>query len=233
MRRQLNEIRQIQLDASNLSVQPDEANIQDIEASTEDDAAQNSFCDDKEGCEDGVHINAASDSDDYASEECNSDEGSTITSDSDDDDIALDRVVDDPPNLKSKLAQWCIDYSVKNDASTALLHILRENGHMELPKDSRTLKKTPRDIELKDLAGGQYYHFGLETSIQHVLSGETLTNGQLLRLQINMDGLPVHKSTNCQLWPILGLLYLGEDRMSDPFCIGIWCGNSKPDSCEE
>ena len=233
VRRQLDEIRKAQSDACHLPVQPEEANIEDIEASPEDDVAQNSRSDDKEGCEDDVYINTASDSDDYDSEECNSEEYSIISSDSDNDG-SLDSVADDSrTDLKSKLAQWCIDYSVKNDASTALLHILRDNGHMELPKDSRTLKKTPRDIELKDLAGGQYYHFGLETSIQHVLSDKKLTNGQLLRLQINVDGLPVHKSTNCQLWPILGLLYLGEDKISDPFCIGIWCGNSKPNSCGE
>lgn len=47
-----------------------------------------------------------------------------------------------------------------------------------------------------------------------------------IKLDFNIDGLPVSKSTNGQFWPILAAIH--DDFYSHPFPVGIHYGNSKP-----
>jgi hypothetical protein len=47
-------------------------------------------------------------------------------------------------------------------------------------------------------------------------------------LQINIDGLPLFKSTRHQFWPILGSIRNIENR--EPFIIGLFFGLKKPDN---
>ncbi len=47
-----------------------------------------------------------------------------------------------------------------------------------------------------------------------------------LTVQINIDELPLFKSTSESVWPILGLLQ--EEENPEPFVIGLWVGMSKP-----
>ena len=50
-------------------------------------------------------------------------------------------------------------------------------------------------------------------------------------LLINIDGLPLFKSSSKQFWPILAILK-GISH-STPFVIGIFCGHTKPTSLDE
>ena len=60
---------------------------------------------------------------------------------------------------------------------------------------------------------------------------ETLNISQIpfntIKLLINVDGVPISKSSGSQFWPILGLI-MGIPN-SKPFLIGIYHGTSKPD----
>lgn len=49
-----------------------------------------------------------------------------------------------------------------------------------------------------------------------------------LQLQVNIDGLPLFKSSNHQFWPILGRVENIPSKA--PFVIGIFSGTSKPTS---
>ena len=49
-----------------------------------------------------------------------------------------------------------------------------------------------------------------------------------IKLLINVDGVPISKSSGSQFWPILGLI-IGIPN-SKPFYIGIYHGTSKPDN---
>lgn len=51
----------------------------------------------------------------------------------------------------------------------------------------------------------------------------------IIKIDINIDGLPISKSTNKQLWPIQGKFI----NASQPFIIRIYHGMSKPSSIEE
>jgi hypothetical protein len=53
-----------------------------------------------------------------------------------------------------------------------------------------------------------------------------------VKLLFNIDGLPLFKSSNTQLWPILGIAEVSRNR-SSPFVVGVLCGSSKPSLCSE
>lgn len=52
-----------------------------------------------------------------------------------------------------------------------------------------------------------------------------------LKLQFNIDGLPIAKSSGSQLWPILGLIRNIQD--CSPFSVGIYHGYKKPIDLDE
>lgn len=51
-----------------------------------------------------------------------------------------------------------------------------------------------------------------------------------LKLQVNIDGLPLFKSSSLHMWPILGLLL--SVPMKEPVVIGLCCGQKKPCSAK-
>ncbi|KAL1279273.1 hypothetical protein QQF64_025946 [Cirrhinus molitorella] len=150
------------------------------------------------------------------------------TSDSENSDDELSETF----SLSDSISNWAINFGISLVALTALLCILR-SCHPDLPKDARTLLKTKTKYSILERAGGQYHYFGILTSIRNVLSKyvHTLADGFSLKLQINIDGLPLFKSSSLQLWPILGLLL--SVPMKEPVVIGLFCGPKKPSSAKE
>ncbi|KAB0805340.1 hypothetical protein PPYR_02310 [Photinus pyralis] len=47
-----------------------------------------------------------------------------------------------------------------------------------------------------------------------------------MELSFNIDGIPLFKSSNIQLWPILGMVH--NFKIKSPFAIAIFCGTTKP-----
>lgn len=48
----------------------------------------------------------------------------------------------------------------------------------------------------------------------------------LLTVSVNVDGLPLHRSSNKSFWPLLGILDQAVDKT--PFIIALYFGNTKP-----
>lgn len=116
----------------------------------------------------------------------------------------------EPPNLSEQLRSWAISFHIKRRALTALLQILQSKiGMQSLPKDSRSLLKTPRKIEIIDLGGGKYYHNGVEKTLSRIFS--QLSSNLCIQINLNIDGLPLFKSSPTTLWPILANVY-GIDK---------------------
>ena len=105
-----------------------------------------------------------------------------------------------------------------------LLEVLRPL-HPDLPKDPRTLLKTPRKTEVKSLDGGCYVHLGLIEGLK-ILLDERCETVDEVHIQINIDGLQLYSSSNVQLWPILCRIV--RPWISNPFVVGTYCGLSKP-----
>ena len=72
--------------------------------------------------------------------------------------------------------------------------------------DPRTLLKTPRtDVALKKVSNGSYHHFGLAHQIESQIVDHSfeVDSNTSVSLQINVDGVPIFKSSVGQFRSIL------------------------------
>lgn len=134
-------------------------------------------------------------------------------------------------HLLEQLSRWAMKFGVTLDALTDLLHILHP-FHPDLPLTGHTVLSTPdtSNYEIKTIGDGHYHHFGVATTLKKLfVDGVFKSNPQcaaVIKLQVNVDGLPIYKSTNYQLWPILGMVV--NTCIKVPFVIGIYGGSQKP-----
>ncbi|XP_039308985.1 uncharacterized protein LOC120356847 isoform X2 [Solenopsis invicta] len=98
------------------------------------------------------------------------------------------------------LRSWKLKHNISHSAMSELLSQLSICGHADLPKDARTLLRTPRFNSIKISASGD----------------------------LNIDGLPISKSSKSQIWPILGKIY--GNKAFTPFIISVYHGYTKPKS---
>ena len=135
--------------------------------------------------------------------------------------------------LANDLRKWARDCDIAYKHVDGLLKILKPY-HPELPLSSTTLFrsgiKTKFEIEKfnPDNAddNSQFLYCGLALQLQRTVN-INLHKNNTLRLQFNIDGLPLFHSSSIQFWPILGKVYT-EQNVYNPFVIAVYCGNSKP-----
>lgn len=127
-----------------------------------------------------------------------------------------------------KLKDWALSYSVNNTQFSGLLRILKSHSCFDnWPSDSRTVLKPKQSLIIPtyQINPGQYAHIGLKNYISANNLGD-----KDLSLQINVDGLPLFKSNSSQFWPVLGHF---SNLHYQPFVIGIYCGDKKPESAND
>jgi len=135
------------------------------------------------------------------------------------------------PPLDTQLAQWVNKCKIPHDAVGDLLRILKPY-HPSLPLNSKTLLKTPNSFKVKKLrAGGEYCHSGIASGILELCKDKSLPPDRCLELQFNIDGLPLFKSSNVSLWPILCLIK--QVTSSGPYVVGLYSGATKPNDVTE
>jgi hypothetical protein len=142
-------------------------------------------------------------------------------------------------NLAIDIALWVSTFNISHAALSALLLLLRFYFPY-LPKDARTVMKTPRSCAVRTVGSGTYFHFAIWPTLSRLkpllnfftsnfnACSRKVTN---ILLQINIDGLPIFKSSSVQFWPILGKV--SQPINSEPFLIGIFHGNQKPSNLDE
>ena len=171
-----------------------------------------------------------SDSDDSFVDALEDDDFVNFYSDSDDSNSDYDSDYEEAasikPDLHQELAAWATRHRMTRPALNDLLDILIRQGN-RLPKDGRTLLKTPRSVQQEEKCGGAYSYFGLESGILKMLSANVLEDDKI-NLHINIDGVPLSKSGVKQLWPIL--CSFGG---SEPFIVALFMGNKKPTDSED
>lgn len=131
-------------------------------------------------------------------------------------------------NVTESLREWAIETKASHTSINLLLEKLKVY-HPELPRDSRTLlrNKVRTDLISLKLENGEMIYYGLENVLkQELVKGDYPEN---VSLTINLDGIPIAKSTNAQFWPVLGKL----DCSNEPFLIGLFYGNGKPTPLDE
>lgn len=125
------------------------------------------------------------------------------------------------------LRQWAVGEDIRHSSLKSLLDLLRNHGHEELPKDPRTLLKTPRSTDLKDCPPGKYLHVGLEKGLRKEIRFHNIQERKLI-FDINVDGVSLRDKGTDTMWPILGKIR--NIRDSTPFVIGLYRGPAKPSS---
>ena len=137
---------------------------------------------------------------------------------------------DDRQSLKEDICGWAVKHNISQAALSDLLGVLRQND-MDLPRDPRSVMGTPRSVDIKQIAGGQYHYFGVAKAIQSIVNQPEKMKGCVLTLAVNVDGLPLFKSSGESLWPVLGKLK--EDPDNQVFVIALYSGKGKPSSLTE
>lgn len=130
------------------------------------------------------------------------------------------------------IRDWAVKYNIPQNALSHLLAIhQKHNIDVDLPKDARSLLKTPRKILISSIEGGEYLHIGMKNNILKILNGMNGVEYDKIILFFNVDGLPLSKSSSSQLWPILVKVKISN--MTEIFPAGIFFGKQKPVSAEE
>jgi len=131
-------------------------------------------------------------------------------------------------SLANDLCQWANEFRINQNAVTSLLRVLSKHGHNNLPGDARTLLSTPRSgtHEINNLSIGQYVHYGLLKALTSIAKyfPHAFRHLNIINLDLNIDGLPIAKSSKSQLWPILGRI---SSLPFAPFVIGVYHGYQK------
>ena len=99
----------------------------------------------------------------------------------------LDKVVDELWNLleegegdsdseqetdsfRKKLATWAVKRGIHHNALEDLMAILKEQPcGADLPKTARALLKTPRNVPVRTVEPGHYYHFGILEGVKSLM----------------------------------------------------------------
>lgn len=125
----------------------------------------------------------------------------------------------------SHLATWCKTLNIPMTHANMLLKDIRKHKCFRtvFPSDIRTILGTPKSTQLKIVPPGEYYHKGLVNELVRVLSKHNIEN---VNLTLNIDGLPLFKSSGQQLWPIL----ISVAGIQGEIMVGAYCGNKKPNN---
>lgn len=112
-----------------------------------------------------------------------------------------------------------------------LLSIICEiPGCDDVPKDPKTLLKTPGNIIVTSLADGKYYYFGIEKTLNLFCINYKIKiqSHEEFLVAINVDGLPLSKSSNSSFWPILCIVKSIKILINQVFLIALYHGSEKP-----
>ena len=145
---------------------------------------------------------------------------------------SCDSDMESETSLTEDLANWINKHQIKHSAADDLLKLLRSHGHASLPLSARTLLKSDRVVVSEEKSGMQYAYLGVENSIvKHFdkYPTEIKENTTRLSVALNIDGIPLFRSSNTVLWPTLCSILLQPVTV---FPVAITCGRSKPDNLD-
>jgi hypothetical protein len=129
-------------------------------------------------------------------------------------------------DLKHKLQAWAVDCGVTHVQLNKLLPIMKEVDS-SLPLTAKTLLKTSDDLKCSSLSGGDYMYFGVSAGLNVVLTDRLdLADLNKLELALNIDGVPLFKSSTFSLWPVL--CYITNVKPHRVFVVAVFGGKLKP-----
>ncbi|ELU07704.1 hypothetical protein CAPTEDRAFT_188192, partial [Capitella teleta] len=139
---------------------------------------------------------------------------------------------DNSEEFHAGLRSWALKCDIKACHLTELLKFLKLHPRIpsDLPVDSRTFLKTPTTVKLHRESNIEYFQYAVCDQVKKALEkGGFSTNSSalpdVLCLSLNVDGLPVFKSSRCTFWPVLAKLHV---EGSPVFPLMLSSGPGKP-----
>jgi len=99
--------------------------------------------------------------------------------------------------IEDELRSWVLKFNVSHNNANCILRIIKSAG-INVPKDIRTLMKTPTTHVISNIDQGSYIHLGLENIILPILKKYDpliYIPNKVLKIGINLDGLPLSRSS--------------------------------------
>lgn len=148
--------------------------------------------------------------------------------------LCSDHVENSEP-LSSKLAKWAVENNISLSALRELLTILREDPSYctnNIPADPRTLLKTPNKAYGTKMGSGLFHYFGIAETLNSlcIALNINVTSSTEFSLAVNIDGLPLSKSSASSFWPILCSVKSIEALKNEVFLVALYHGHDKPNS---
>lgn len=130
-------------------------------------------------------------------------------------------------------------YSLRDRFLNSLLKLLKRHGFSQLPKDVASFLGTPRNgvhynvVPMKSSHGteGKYCYLGIEKELEKYISPE-FYKLNTIDVIVNIDGLQIYEGKTDTIWPIL-LKVQTEEYEKAILMVGVYYGDSKPDSAED
>ncbi|KYN08003.1 hypothetical protein ALC62_01012 [Cyphomyrmex costatus] len=95
-----------------------------------------------------------------------------------------------------------------------------------IPKSYKTLLSTPKNLQIREFDdGSQIWYKSIKKNLNAMQLEQYLHVHAKIVIDINIDGLPLFKSSKMKFWPILGYLIKTKN---DPFIIAIYFGRKDP-----
>ena len=124
--------------------------------------------------------------------------------------------------FQQSLIDWVMICNVTQSAVDRLLKVMRSHHCFGfLPKTYRTLIKTPRRLELREMEPGQYFHAGFRAGLIGALEAANVDVNPFSAAQvfINIDSASLSDSSPSDMWFLLGRMFNVD---SQPFKIGLY-----------
>ncbi|CAH1103751.1 unnamed protein product [Psylliodes chrysocephalus] len=139
--------------------------------------------------------------------------------------------------LTYDLKDWTLECKLPQTHITKLLGVLRKYN-IKVPQDARTLMNTQRYVNTISVPPGNYSHLGIKTQILKLLAilPQDFQIPSCIKIVINVDGLPLSKSSGSQFWPIIAWFANSNFEwifMTKTFVVGVYHGYTKPKSPNE
>lgn len=110
--------------------------------------------------------------------------------------------VNPPKIFNEKLKEWFLNSNVSVKSATNLLKIL-QSENISCPSSVSGLLKIKNNCITRTVAPGSYVHIGLKVQLNKIKRYITSLNLNKIIIDVGVDGLPLFKSSNIGLWPIM------------------------------
>ncbi|KER25019.1 hypothetical protein T265_07416 [Opisthorchis viverrini] len=130
------------------------------------------------------------------------------------------------PSLADIFRDWMISTNVPFSTVNRLLVSL-QHKLPELPRDARTLMRTPRSCPTREVPPGEYIHLGIANGLRRVVPMYLPPQPHIIHLHMNVDGMKLHNNGTTVIWPILARIV--RPFTSPVFLVGLYGGVRKPE----